>query len=251
MTYIKPHFGNLQKRAKALGLVITKMSDNTTLRSLAGIRHEIEQIEEAEAARIDYAQEGHPINPIPAKEKRHEVMAKRAADFLREKAHVLTGSAILHLAADHGDDYQSAMRVSMMRDMLPHLEGVTKFVTIDRQGPFGPEKEMRCALVTMTWEDYLGLVAILKEAGSDSATSASVHAPSGMPKDPSTSKALTNLIDHAKEHLAEMTKAEHDEMRARQRESFARGMATPCEHGMLDFEQCAECRAANEPKATT
>jgi len=33
----------------------------------------------------------------------------------------------------------------------------------------------------------------------------------------------------------------HDEA---QRASFVRGMTTPCEHGVLDFEQCAECRAA-------
>lgn len=31
----------------------------------------------------------------------------------------------------------------------------------------------------------------------------------------------------------------HDEA---QRASFVRGMTTPCEHGVLDFEQCAECR---------
>lgn len=33
-----------------------------------------------------------------------------------------------------------------------------------------------------------------------------------------------------------------DHLRA-QRESFIRGMTTPCEHGVLDFEQCVECRA--------
>lgn len=27
-----------------------------------------------------------------------------------------------------------------------------------------------------------------------------------------------------------------------QRESFIRGMTTPCEHGILDFEQCGDCR---------
>ena len=30
--------------------------------------------------------------------------------------------------------------------------------------------------------------------------------------------------------------------RAKQRASFIRGMTTPCEHGVLDFEQCGDCR---------
>lgn len=28
-----------------------------------------------------------------------------------------------------------------------------------------------------------------------------------------------------------------------QRESWVRSMTTPCEHGVLDFEQCGDCRA--------
>jgi hypothetical protein len=32
-----------------------------------------------------------------------------------------------------------------------------------------------------------------------------------------------------------------DEIEA-QRQSFARGMSARCEHGELDFEQCAKCR---------
>lgn len=31
--------------------------------------------------------------------------------------------------------------------------------------------------------------------------------------------------------------------RAAQRASFIRGMTTPCEHGVFDFEQCGDCRA--------
>ena len=29
-----------------------------------------------------------------------------------------------------------------------------------------------------------------------------------------------------------------------QRESWVRAMTTPCEHGVLDFEQCGECRGS-------
>lgn len=28
-----------------------------------------------------------------------------------------------------------------------------------------------------------------------------------------------------------------------QRQSWVRGMTTPCEHGELDFEQCGQCRS--------
>jgi hypothetical protein len=42
-----------------------------------------------------------------------------------------------------------------------------------------------------------------------------------------------------------MTEDQKAKMREAQKQSFVRGMTTPCEHGVLDFEQCAECR---EPK---
>lgn len=49
---------------------------------------------------------------------------------------------------------------------------------------------------------------------------------------------LDDLIAEARGH--EMTPAE----RETQRESWVRAMTTPCEHGVLDFEQCGDCRAA-------
>lgn len=39
------------------------------------------------------------------------------------------------------------------------------------------------------------------------------------------------------------TPAQRKAMREAQRESWVRAMTTPCEHGVLDFEQCGECRA--------
>lgn len=53
---------------------------------------------------------------------------------------------------------------------------------------------------------------------------------------------LNTLVRQARERYDAMTpeqKAAHDQA---QRESFVRGMTTPCEHGVLDFEQCGECR---------
>lgn len=48
---------------------------------------------------------------------------------------------------------------------------------------------------------------------------------------------LSELIDVSVIH--QMTPAEIDA----QRQSWVRGMTTPCEHGELDFEQCQECRS--------
>ncbi len=50
------------------------------------------------------------------------------------------------------------------------------------------------------------------------------------------------LINAAKKRVEAMTLVEREEMWRKQRESFVRSMTTPCEHGELDFEQCAKCR---------
>ena len=50
---------------------------------------------------------------------------------------------------------------------------------------------------------------------------------------------LEEMLDAAQIH--QMTPAEIEE----QRKSFIRGMTTPCEHGVLDFEQCPQCWAAH------
>lgn len=65
---------------------------------------------------------------------------------------------------------------------------------------------------------------------------------------------MSTISDQIRERLAEiertraaMPPAERAELEGRerqaQRESWVRGMTTPCEHGVLDFEQCGECRA--------
>jgi len=48
---------------------------------------------------------------------------------------------------------------------------------------------------------------------------------------------LGEMLDAAQVH--QMTPAEIEA----QRQSLVRGMTTPCEHGVLDFEQCPKCLA--------
>jgi hypothetical protein len=54
---------------------------------------------------------------------------------------------------------------------------------------------------------------------------------------------ISEIIEKAKQRLAAMTPAERTEMYQAQRESWARSM-TPCEHGVRDWEDCPDCRAA-------
>ena len=57
------------------------------------------------------------------------------------------------------------------------------------------------------------------------------------------SPELQELLDKAKARVEQMTDEERQRMFQEQRESFVRGMMARCEHGVLDFEQCGECRA--------
>lgn len=60
---------------------------------------------------------------------------------------------------------------------------------------------------------------------------------------------LNELLKQAKARVDAMTPAEGAEMHQAQRERWVRGMCTPCEHGVLDFEQCPECRAPSSNAA--
>ncbi len=59
----------------------------------------------------------------------------------------------------------------------------------------------------------------------------------------SKTAGLNDLIEKSKAKLAAMSEEERQAMWQAQRESFVRAMTTPCEHGVLDFEQCPQCRA--------
>ena len=57
------------------------------------------------------------------------------------------------------------------------------------------------------------------------------------------SPELAALIEKARDWEANATPEEKEAMHEAQRKSWIRGMTTPCEHGVLDFESCPECRA--------
>lgn len=55
------------------------------------------------------------------------------------------------------------------------------------------------------------------------------------------SPSLAELLTVSQVHI--MTPEEEEA----QRQSWVRGMTTPCEHGVLDFEQCPDCRQEGQP----
>lgn len=57
------------------------------------------------------------------------------------------------------------------------------------------------------------------------------------------SQPLDELIAQSKVRLAAMTEEERQAMWQAQRESMVRAMTTGCEHGVLDFEDCPQCRS--------
>ncbi len=59
------------------------------------------------------------------------------------------------------------------------------------------------------------------------------------------SPELAAALSRAKDWWDNASPDERAEMKAAQRESYIRGMTTPCEHGVLDFEQCSDCRGTH------
>lgn len=57
---------------------------------------------------------------------------------------------------------------------------------------------------------------------------------------------MRRLMDDAVARYNALSPEEKVEHREAQRRSWVRGMTTPCEHGVLDFEQCGDCRNPQE-----
>ena len=57
-------------------------------------------------------------------------------------------------------------------------------------------------------------------------------------------KPLDTVVAEAIKRFAALSPEEQAAMMAEQRQSWVRGMTARCEHGVVDFEQCPDCRAA-------
>lgn len=56
-----------------------------------------------------------------------------------------------------------------------------------------------------------------------------------------TEKSIDQLLVEAKAKYEALSPEEKTKADQAQKESFVRAMTTPCEHGVLDFEDCHEC----------
>jgi hypothetical protein len=54
---------------------------------------------------------------------------------------------------------------------------------------------------------------------------------------------IEKLLKKAKDRVSKMSPEEYAAMMEAQKALFVRGMMVKCEHGVLDFEQCPECRS--------
>jgi hypothetical protein len=59
------------------------------------------------------------------------------------------------------------------------------------------------------------------------------------------SPELSAALSRAKDWWDQASPGQRADMRKAQRESYIRGMTTPCEHGVLDFEHCPNCRGSS------
>lgn len=64
------------------------------------------------------------------------------------------------------------------------------------------------------------------------------------------SLSINDLLLRSVAELKAMTPDARQDMIAKQRASFILGMTTPCEHGVLDFEQCGDCRNPRQNEDT-
>lgn len=65
-----------------------------------------------------------------------------------------------------------------------------------------------------------------------------------MPTVPDRHVDLNELLEQSRRAWEAMTPEQKVEHRAAQRASWIRAFTTGCEHGVLDFEQCPQCRKA-------
>lgn len=98
--------------------------------------------------------------------------------------------------------------------------------------------------IARIWEE-LAKVALAK----DKEIRASVHAATMAWLDelaenpPEPNESLKKLFAESKAKFDAMTPEQQSEHRELQRQSYVRAMTTGCEHGVLDFETCPQCRS--------
>lgn len=198
MAYTKPHYGNLKARARRLGLVITRMTtdqdaynfggheyvltsidatqadkDNAVLRSLAGIRRDIEDVE---AVRVECCPTAETVELCPVKEKKSPTKAE-AALRLMKSAKIAGAEAVIsafdrHAYSGQMGEIRAIQRDTACRMIADEIKGVvrvTEYEKVSAQSWCGNGKDLvfRAEVVVMTREAYESVIERLNEIHKD------------------------------------------------------------------------------------
>lgn len=198
MAYTKPHYGNLKARARRLGLVITRMTtdqdaynfggheyvltsidatqldkDNAVLRSLHGIRRDIEDIE---AARVEICPPAETVELCPVKESKSPTKAE-AALRLMKSAKIAGAEAVIsafdrYAYSGQMGEIRSIQRNTACRMIADEIKGVvrvTEYEKVSSQPWCGDGKDLvfRAEVVVMTRETYESVIERLNEIHKD------------------------------------------------------------------------------------
>ncbi len=198
MAYTKPHFGNLQARAKKLGLIVVRMTtdqdayhfggheyvlvsqhasqrdkDNAVLRSLAGIRRDIEDVE---AVRVECCPPAETVELCPVKEKKSPTKAEAALRLMKSakiaRAETVIGAFDREAYAGHIEDIKAIHRNTACRMIADEIKGViriTEYEKVSAQSWCGNGKDLvsRAEVVVMTRETYESVIERLNEIHKD------------------------------------------------------------------------------------
>lgn len=198
MTYVKPHYGNLKARARRLGLVITRMTtdqdaynfggheyvltsidatqrdkDNAVLRSLAGIRRDIEDVE---AVRVECCPPAETVELCPVKEKKYPTKAEAALRLMKSakiaQAETVIGAFDRVAYSGHMEDIKEIHRNTacrMIADEIKDVVSTTEYEKVSAQPWCGDGKDLvfRAEVVVMTREAYQSVIERLNEIHKD------------------------------------------------------------------------------------
>lgn len=198
MAYTKPHFGNLQARAKRLGLIVVRMTtdqdayhfggheyvlvsqhanqrdkDNAVLRSLSGIRRDIEDVE---AVRVECCPPAETVELCPVKKKETPTKAE-AALRLMKSAKIAGAEAVIsafdrYAYSGQMGEIRAIQRNTACRMIADEIKGVvrvTEYEKVSSQPWCGDGKDLvfRAEVVVMTREAYESVIERLNEIHKD------------------------------------------------------------------------------------
>lgn len=201
MAYKAPHFGNLQKRAKALNMKVTRVTDDEDARaighheyvltgenasqrtidnarcySLSGIRAEIEAVEKINAAEDQVAaSEADSVSPpiLPINRRDYRTIAKEVMDRLKAakvaQARRVIDSMRKQQFGNNVGDIKAHMKDSMIHDVAHLMRDDVEFSEHEKKSEwdvnslYGTDTVITGKVVVMRESELMAIAALIKE----------------------------------------------------------------------------------------